>query len=161
MKRNCYSASEYINNGNKYILIGYFCVVTTELAHYKEMAISLKQKQVSVADLCKEMYFSFSNTMSQRKHFYDITMLNFNMIELMWIHLLHLPDLGGGGSSWLWSEGSWIYNYLCNQCISQLSWEFESTFMARCTRCNITWSSLSVTCDKSVVFSEYAGFLHQ
>jgi len=83
MKRNCYSASEYINIGNKYILIGYLCVVTTELAHCKEIAISLKQKQVSVADLCKEMYFSFTNTVSQTKHFYDITMLNFNMIEIM------------------------------------------------------------------------------
>jgi len=24
------------------------------------------------------------------------------------------------GSSWLWSYGSWIYNYLCNQCLSPL-----------------------------------------
>ena len=23
------------------------------------------------------------------------------------------------GLSWLWSYGSWIYNYLCNQCLSQ------------------------------------------
>ena len=26
---------------------------------------------------------------------------------------------------------------------------------------NIMWSSLSVTCDRSVVFSRYSGFLHQ
>jgi len=25
-----------------------------------------------------------------------------------------------GGSSWSWSHGSWIYYYLCNQCLSQL-----------------------------------------
>jgi hypothetical protein len=31
-------------------------------------------------------------------------------------------------------------------------------FYERCTRYNIRWSSLSVTCDRSVVFS---GFLHQ
>ena len=31
----------------------------------------------------------------------------------------------------------------------------------RCTRCNIMWSSLSVTCGRSVVFSGYSGFLHQ
>jgi len=31
-------------------------------------------------------------------------------------------------------------------------------FMARCTRYNIMWWSLSVTCGRSVVFS---GFLHQ
>jgi hypothetical protein len=24
-------------------------------------------------------------------------------------------------SSWLWSHGSWIYNYLCNQCLSPLT----------------------------------------
>ena len=31
----------------------------------------------------------------------------------------------------------------------------------RCTRCNIMWSSLSVTCGRSVVFSGYSSFLHQ
>jgi hypothetical protein len=31
----------------------------------------------------------------------------------------------------------------------------------RCTWYNIMWSSLSVTCDKSVVFSGCSGFLHQ
>ena len=25
------------------------------------------------------------------------------------------------GSSWLWSHVSWIYNYLCNQCLSPLT----------------------------------------
>jgi hypothetical protein len=31
-----------------------------------------------------------------------------------------------GGPSWSWSYGSWIYNYLCNQCLSPLfSCEFE------------------------------------
>jgi hypothetical protein len=28
----------------------------------------------------------------------------------------------------------------------------SNPFMARCTRCNIMWSILSVTCDRSVVF---------
>ena len=28
---------------------------------------------------------------------------------------------GGGGGSWSWSCGSWIYNYLCNQCLSPLT----------------------------------------
>ena len=32
--------------------------------------------------------------------------------------------------------------------------------MTRCTRCNIMWWNLSVTCDRSVVFSGYSGFLH-
>ena len=26
-----------------------------------------------------------------------------------------------GGPSWSWSYGSWIYNYLCNQCLSPLT----------------------------------------
>jgi hypothetical protein len=31
------------------------------------------------------------------------------------------------GPSWSWSYGSWIYSYLCNQCISPLTFfEFES-----------------------------------
>jgi hypothetical protein len=33
--------------------------------------------------------------------------------------------------------------------------------MARCTRYNIIWSSLTVTCTMSVDFSRYSGFLHQ
>ena len=32
---------------------------------------------------------------------------------------------------------------------------------ARCTWYNIMWSSLSMTCSKSVVFSGYSGFLYQ
>ena len=63
------------------------------------------------------------------------------------------------GSSW--SYGSWIYDYLCNQCLSLLKLWGRNPFMAWCTRYNIMWQSLSVTCDRSVVFSGYSGFLHQ
>ena len=38
------------------------------------------------------------------------------------------------GSSW--SYGSWIYNYLCNQCLSTFKLWVPSSFMARCTRYN-------------------------
>ena len=54
--------------------------------------------------------------------------------------------------SWSWSYGSWIYNYLCNQCLSRLKLWVWTPFVGRCTRYNIMWSSLSVTCDKLVVF---------
>ena len=37
----------------------------------------------------------------------------------------------------------------------------DSNTMARCTWYNIVWWGLSVTCDRSVVFSGYYGFLHQ
>jgi len=29
------------------------------------------------------------------------------------------------GQSWSWSYGSWIYNYLCNQCLSPLTLWFR------------------------------------
>jgi hypothetical protein len=52
---------------------------------------------------------------------------------------------------WSWSYGSWIYNYLCNQCLSPLELWVRIPFMARRTRYNIMWSSLSLTCDRSLV----------
>ena len=54
-----------------------------------------------------------------------------------------------------------VYNYLCNQCLSPLKLWVRTSFMARCTRYNFMWKSLSVTCDRSVVFSGYSGFPHQ
>jgi len=47
----------------------------------------------------------------------------------------------------LWSYGCWIYNYLCNQCLSPLKLWVRTLFIARCTRYNIIWWSLSVACD--------------
>jgi hypothetical protein len=43
------------------------------------------------------------------------------------------------GTSWSWSYGSWIDNYLCNQCLSPLKLWVRTSFMRRCTRCNIMW----------------------
>ena len=37
------------------------------------------------------------------------------------------------GASWPWSYGSWIYNYLCNQCLSPLMLWVRSSIRARCT----------------------------
>jgi hypothetical protein len=39
--------------------------------------------------------------------------------------------------SWSWSYGSWIYNYMCNQCLSPLEVLVRTPFMARYTRYNI------------------------
>jgi len=36
------------------------------------------------------------------------------------------------GPSWPWSYGSWIYNYLCNQCLSPLMW-VRISIRAMCT----------------------------
>ena len=38
------------------------------------------------------------------------------------------------GESWSWSYGSWIYKYLCNQCLSPLKLWVRIPFMARWTR---------------------------
>ena len=49
------------------------------------------------------------------------------------------------GPSWSWSCGSWVYNYLCNQCFT--------TNAVDSTRAEMYWiHSVSVTCDKTVVF---------
>ena len=63
--------------------------------------------------------------------------------------------------SWSWSHSSWIYNYLCYQCLSQLQLRVRIPFMVRCTLYNIVWCNLLVTSDRSVIFSWYSGFLHQ
>jgi hypothetical protein len=36
-------------------------------------------------------------------------------------------------SSWLWSYGSWIYNYLCNQYLSSLMLWVQISIRAKCT----------------------------
>ena len=36
------------------------------------------------------------------------------------------------GSSWPWWYGGWIYNYICNQCLSSLMW-VRISIKARCT----------------------------
>jgi len=59
------------------------------------------------------------------------------------------------GPSWSWSYGSWIYNYMCNQCLSLQLWA-RTPLMARCIRYNFMWYSLSVTCGRPVVFSGYS-----
>jgi hypothetical protein len=79
-----------------------------------------------------------------------------------WICMKYLlPDFQNPtikGLSWSWSYGSWIYNYLCNQCLSPLKLWAPIPLVARCTRYNIMWKSLSVTFGWPVVFS---GFLPQ
>jgi len=41
------------------------------------------------------------------------------------------------GPLWSWKYGSWIYNYLCNQCLSPLTLWVQIPY--RCTRYNIMW----------------------
>jgi len=37
------------------------------------------------------------------------------------------------GPAWLWSYGSWIYNYICNQCLSPLMLRVRISIRASCT----------------------------
>jgi hypothetical protein len=52
------------------------------------------------------------------------------------------------------------YIYLCCMCLIAKLW-VRIQFTARCTGYNIIWSSLSVTCGRSLIFSGYSCFLHQ
>jgi len=72
---------------------------------------------------------------------------------VLWHMQIHMTQ----GPSWPWSYGSWIYNYLyiCNQCLSPVMLWVLISIRARCTA---LCDKVSVTCDRSVVFS---GFLHQ
>ena len=43
------------------------------------------------------------------------------------------------GPLWSWSYGSWIYNYLCNQCLSPFTLLVRIPLMVKCTQYNIMW----------------------
>ena len=59
-----------------------------------------------------------------------------------------------------WSYGSWIYNYLCNQCLSPLMLWVRIP-LRRGVLDTTLCDNVSVICGRSVVFSGYSGFLHQ
>ena len=50
-------------------------------------------------------------------------------------YMLHISD----GPSLSWSYGSWIYYYLCNQCLSPLTLWVGIPLVARFTQYNIMW----------------------
>jgi hypothetical protein len=50
------------------------------------------------------------------------------MYFLMYVSLYSIK-----GPPWPWSYGSWIYNYICNQCHHHWCCEFEFRIRARCT----------------------------
>ena len=56
--------------------------------------------------------------------------------QFCWINVNTILNVKKG-SSWSWSYGSWIYNYMCNQCISPLTLWVRILLMARFTRYNI------------------------
>jgi hypothetical protein len=63
-----------------------------------------------------------------------------------WKHIYHvcldhLAFQSFEGMSWSWSYGSWIYNYLWNQCLSPLKLWVRIPLMARCTRYSM-WNKI-------------------
>ena len=54
-----------------------------------------------------------------------------------------------------------VYNYLCSQCLSPQRLWVRVPLMGRCTRYNIMWYNLSVTCSMSVLISGYSDLFHQ
>jgi hypothetical protein len=63
------------------------------------------------------------------------------------------------GPSWSWSYMvvGFTNTYAINQCTSLLALWVQPQVMASFFRYNIMWWSLSVTCNRSVAFSEYSG----
>ena len=52
---------------------------------------------------------------------YLLRLLTFNNIHcIIVVRIFGRGAIDQRGSSWLWSYGSWIYNYLYNQCLSSL-----------------------------------------
>ena len=62
------------------------------------------------------------------------------------------------GPSWSWLYGRWIYNYLCNQYLSPLTWVL-APFMERCTQYNLrqVGGFLRVLSQLSTIFQLYRG----
>jgi hypothetical protein len=52
---------------------------------------------------------------------------------LFCLFIFHFDCLWSQGPSWPWSYGSWIYNYLCNQCLSPLMLWVRISIRVRCT----------------------------
>ena len=64
---------------------------------------------------------------------YILGLLRYSKWSTVQLHLGSSVDKRQG-PSWPWkSYGSWIYNYLCNQCLSPLIWWVQIYTRARCT----------------------------
>jgi hypothetical protein len=137
------------------------------------MCSSYDRLIISIITKMPTKYFRFSN---DRKSLYLIQLYNICLLHCLCLTTQHqhsqnpkyywVQTMQGCslkrlimGPSWSSSYGSLIYNYQCFQCLSPLPLWVRIPLMARCTRYNIVWKSLSVTCGSLVVFSEYSGFL--
>jgi hypothetical protein len=107
------------------------------------------------------LLFVLIRSFKKEIHFFVCQTLNyiFNCDATQWI--LIFLSFGNLGLLWSWSYCSWIYNYLWSQYLSPLKLCVWIPLVEKCTRYNIMWSNLSVTYDRSVVYSGYSSFFHQ
>ena len=87
----------------------------------------------------------------QTLQFRGISILNktltLSMLGLYMTLLLCYVILQIVGPSWPWSYDSWIYNYLCNQCLSPLVLWVWISIRARCTTlCDKVCQGLATVC---------------
>jgi hypothetical protein len=84
------------------------------------------------------------------------------LLQASYVSDLSIPTFRWGGTL---QKRKWSDLQLPVQSVPMRIWlitlRVRTPFMARCTRNNIMWPSLSVTCHRSVVFFGYSDFLHQ
>jgi hypothetical protein len=108
------------------------------------------QKLLNQACLVVQLKSSLRNVYG-RHHDLTLRMLVSQMMFIWWcltplgLPLRQIDNICGHlwqDSSWPWSHGSWIYNYLCNQCLPPLMFCVRISIMAKCTTlcvATMTW----------------------
>ena len=70
-------------------------------------------------DICLEQVshsFAFIKFSVSSFQIFFSSFTDFSFVDLIWLFPFNFQ-----GPLWSWSHGSWIYNYLCNQCLSPLT----------------------------------------
>ena len=67
----------------------------------------------------------------------------YSVVQYAWVvfilrNIIGLLHKYWWGPSWVWSYGSWIYNYLCNQCLSSLKLWVRTLFRGGV----LTWNNI-------------------
>ena len=86
---------------------------------------------------CTVLHFYVEKCFPRRKIQWSMVFLQSEWTYASFILILlsycNGSTLRWNGPSWPWSYGSWIYNYLCNQCLSPLMLWVRISIRARCT----------------------------
>ena len=79
------------------------------------------------------LHLVFQGNVTSNKRGYIINFLQTKFQCVKFVTCTFTPISTSSGPSWLWSYDSWIYNYLCNQCLSPLMLWGRISIRARCT----------------------------